>query len=646
MAVWALVAVAGAGLYPASVQRLQVQPNELEKERSYIERNIEMTRRAFGLDQIEEEAYPAAAAVTAAEIQANPETINNLRLLDVEPLRETYAQIQTIRPLYEFLDVDIDRYIIDGVKRQVMISARELSPSRLPENTQSWVNRRLQFTHGHGAVMSPVNEVVEEGLPTLFLKDIPVTGKVQVSEPDIYFGEQEDHYVIVKTNAREFDRPEGTGSVQSVFEGEGGVPIGSRLKRLVFAWEFRDLNIAISGSLTGESAILFRRNIQERVHTLAPFLELDHDPYLVIDQGRMYWIQDAYTTTTRYPYSQPWNNGLNYIRNSVKVVINAYDGATTFYITDDSDPIIRSYASMFPKLFRSLDEMPDSLRAHIRYPEDMFLAQAQQYRTYHITNADGLYHQEDLWSIPTENFTGVNRTVEPYYVTLRIPGESREEFALILPMTPARRANTIAWLAARSDGENYGKIITFRFPSDSLVFGPQQVESRIDQDPNISAQFSLWNQSGSRVIRGNLLMIPIGNGNLFVEPIYLQSETSRLPELKRVVVANGNNIAMEPSLQRALQVIFGQAPPTPPNTADVGGSPTPPAGAAPTPTPLPGSTPAPAATPGSLADLSAQANQAYLAAQEALRRGDFATYGQQIERVGQLLQQIAQLSGR
>ena len=658
MIVWAGIMAIGGVVYPATVQRLQVQPNELEKEREYIQRNIEMTRRAYGLDGIDERPFPAAPEVTTPEVAENQETIRNIRLLDVRPLLQTYAQIQTIRPLYEFIDVDIDRYVIDGVRRQVMIAPRELSPSRLPQDAQSWVNRRLQFTHGYGVVMSPVNEVVQEGLPELFLRDIPVTGKLPVTRPEIYYGEEPEHYVIVKTKAREFDYPIGEGSVQNVFEGEGGVKLGSRLTRAVFAWAFADLNIAISDSITDESRILFRRNIRDRITTLAPFLTLDRDPYVIIADGRLVWMQDAYTTTTHYPYSRPSTNningglnGTNYIRNSVKVVVDAYDGTTTFYVVDPEDPMLKAYSRIFPDLFTPFEEMPQALRTHLRYPEDLFLAQVNQYRTYHITDPNALYNREDIWQVPTEIFSGSEEPVQPYYVIMRIPGEATEEFALILPLTPARRQNTIAWVAARSDVPNYGKLLSFRFPTDTLVFGPRQVESRIDQDTVISAQFSLWNQSGSSVIRGNLLMMPIGRGNLFIEPIYLQAQTSQLPELKRVVVVNGNRIAMEPTLERSLAVIFGGAAPTPPGIDTTTGgitSPTPPPAATPgaTATPRPSPTPPPAGTPsGNVAELAREADAAYQRAQEALRNGDFATYGSEIARVQELIQRIVQLSG-
>jgi uncharacterized membrane protein (UPF0182 family) len=643
---WVAIGAVGGLIYPETVQRFEVDPNELEKETPYIQRNIEMTRMAFGLDELEERPFPATLSVTLQEMEDNPDTIRNIRLLDVRPLLQTYSQIQSIRPLYRFLDVDVDRYFLDGVLRQVMLAPRELSPDRLPADAQSWVNKRLQFTHGYGIVMSPVNEVIDEGLPQLFMRDIPVMGKLPVHRPEIYYGEQPDHYVIVKTRAQEFDFPLGETSALTVFEGEGGVKLGSFFRKLVFAWHFGDLNIMISDQLTSESRILFRRNIQERVRTVAPFLILDNDPYIVIADGRFFWIQDAYTHTDRFPYSKPAPNGVTYIRNSVKVVIDAYDGEMRFYLFDEDDPIIRAYQRIFPSLLRPASEMPQSLRSHVRYPEDLFLTQVLQYLTYHIKDPQTLYNREDIWTIPRELFDDQEVPVDPYYVIMRIPGEPAPEFALILPLTPARVPNTIAWVAARSDGANYGKLLAFRFPTDTLVFGPRQVESRIDQDPGISAQFSLWNQSGSRVIRGNLLMMPIGEGNLFVEPVYLQSATSRLPELKRVVVVNGNRIAMEPTLEQSLNVVFGRAPSTLPGA---GGAPLtggPPPAATPTATP---SEPRPTATPGGpalgVAELAREADAAYRRAQEALRRGDFGAYGVEIARVEELIRQIVLLTG-
>ena len=670
---WVVAAIVGGLIYPATVQRFQVEPNELAKEREFIQRNIDGTRVAYGLDRIEElpeELTPANDFVTAAEIAANPETIRNIRLWDARPLLQTLNQIQAIRPLYEFLDVDIDRYVIDGVLRQVAIAPRELNPDRLPEDAQSWVNRRLQFTHGFGIAMVPVNEVVREGLPAFFVKDIPPTGELEfkgsdqevIEQPRIYYGEMPEHYVIVNSEEEEFDFPLGEDRATTTFEGEGGVRLSSFLRRLVYAWEFADTNILISDAINDESRLLYRRNIRERVSEIAPFLLLDSDPYIVVADGQIFWIQDAYTHTDRYPYSTRLA-GLNYIRNSVKVVIDAADGTTTFYLIDDpddpadDDPIAQAYDKIYPDLFTPLEEMPASLRAHIRYPEDLFRVQAQLYLRYHITNPTIFFNREDIWDIPTEIFIDQEQPLEPYYVIMRLPGEAQEEFALILPFRPANRNNTIAWLAARSDGEQFGKLLVFRFPTDKLVFGPSQVESRIDQDTTIAAQISLWNQSGSQVIRGNLLMIPIGEGNLFVEPIYLQATASRLPELKRVVVVNGNAIAMEPTLEEALEVVLGLAEASAIEGVDVTGgldtgrTPTPTATLAEGETPLPTSTPQPTPTaqpPTVLSDdvetLIQQANESFNLAQQLLQQGNFAGYGEEIERLEEILQRLAELT--
>jgi uncharacterized membrane protein (UPF0182 family) len=644
MALWVVAAIVGGLIYPATVQRFEVEPNELERERTYIKRNIDATRYAYGLDRIEERPFPARNSVTASEISQNPDTIQNIRLWDHRPLLQTLDQVQTIRPLYTFRNVDVDRYPIDGEVRQVMLAGRELEPSRLPVDAQGWVNRRLQFTHGFGVAIVPVNEVVEEGLPAFFVKDIPPSGEIQIEQPRIYYGEQPDHYVIVDTDYDEFDYPIEEGQAQNRFDGEGGVRLSSLLRRIVYAWEFTDTNLLISDAMDDNSRVLYRRNIRDRVREVAPFLRLDNDPYLVAADGGLFWIHDAYTTTEHYPYSTRTGN-LNYIRNSVKVVTSAYDGALTFYLVEPDDPIVRAYDSIYPDLFTPLEEMPDSLRAHLRYPEDLFKLQASLYLRYHIQDPGIFFNREDVWSIPNEVFIDQSQPIEPYYVIMRLPGEQEEEFVLIMPFNPANRNNTVAWLAARSDGDNYGRLLAFRFPTETLVFGPSQVESRIDQDTLISQQISLWNQSGSQVIRGNLLMIPIGEGNLFVEPIYLQATGRSLPELKRVVVANGNNIAMEPTLGRALEVVLGRATPTGPTVEDATPGPA-------TATPRPGETPLPTPTPAPTADLTddvgaliEQANQSFERAQQLLRDGDFAGYGEEIARLEEILQRLAELAG-
>ena len=622
IALWVVAGIVGGQIYPATVQRFQVEPNELAQEREFIRRNIDATRTAYGLDRIEERPFLARAFVTAEEIAASPGTIRNIRLWDTRPLLQTLDQLQTIRPLYAFRDVDIDRYVIDGVLRQVMLAAREIDPGSLPLDARSWVNRRLQFTHGFGLTMVPVNEVVEEGLPRFFIKDIPPTGEIEIEQPRVYYGEMPEHYVIVNSNEEEFDYPVGEDRATTTYQGEGGVRLDSIWRRIVYAWELADTNILISNALNDDSRLLYRRNIHERVATIAPFLLLDGDPYLVVADGQLFWIQDAYTHTGRYPYSTRIA-GLNYIRNSVKIVVNAHDGSVTSYLVEPNDPIARVYDRIYPDLFTPLDEMPPSLREHLRYPEDLFRIQAQLYLRYHIRDATLFFNREDVWDIPTEVFIDQEQPVEPYYVIMRLPGEAQEEFALILPFRPANRNNTIAWLAARSDGEQYGKLLAFRFPTETLVFGPSQVEARIDQDTVISAQISLWNQSGSQVIRGNLLMIPIGEGNLFVEPIYLQATQSRLPELKRVVVANGNNIAMEQTLERSLAVVLGRAPLSGPVVEGPTGAPSPTPAATPAAGETPAAVPTPQPTPPSaedVADLVGEAEELLRQLQQILER--------------------------
>ncbi len=581
LAIWMAVAVLGGDVYPAVIQRLEVQPSELDKERPFIEYNIRMTNQAYALDRITEVDFPAADSVTAAEVSANPGTIKNVRLWDPQPLLDTYNQVQSIRLYYDFLDVDVDRYLIDGEYRQVMLAARELSPAKLPSQAQTWVNKRLQFTHGYGAAVSPVNEVTPEGLPQLVLKDVPPQGKLALTRPEIYYGEATADYVIVKTATPEFDYPKGDDNVYVEYEGNSGVPVGSYLRRALFAWQFGDANILLAGAIDADSRILYHRRIQDRVAKVAPFLMYDRDPYVVVADGRLYWMLDAYTYTNRYPYSQPAgvrSVNVNYMRNSVKIVVDAYEGNMSFYVADPSDPLVQTYAKVFPQLFKPLEEMPAGLRAHVRYPEDLFSVQAELYRTYHMKDARVFYNKEDLWNIPTEIYIDKQVPIQPYYVIMRLPGEEREEFVLILPYTPPNKNNMITWLAARSDGENYGSLIAYKFPKDKLIFGPMQIEARIDQDPRISEQLTLWDQAGSRVIRGNLIVIPIGNSSLYVEPIYLQSEQSKLPEMKRVILASGSRVVMEPTVDTALAQLFA---------SEVATAPPPAAGAQPLPTAAP-----------------------------------------------------------
>ena len=561
---WVVAGIVGGLIYPSFVQSFQVDPNEIEKEQSFIARNIDFTRLAWGLNEIVVTTFPADPSVTEEEIAANEATLSNIRLLDARPTRDTFNQIQSIRPLYLFEDVDIDRYLIDGVPRQVMLAARELDLRRATQTGGSgWTQQRLQFTHGYGAVVAPVNEITAQGLPVLLTRDIPPVGEaVPISEDGarIYFGELTDHYIVVKTKEKEFDYPAGEGTIETVYEPDRGIELSSLLRRFALAWQLGDRNLLISGRITSDSTLLMNRSLESRITKVAPFLELDDDPYVVVMDGGLLWIQDAYTTSADFPYSQHLG-AINYIRNSVKVVVDAETGDMTFYLIDPDDPVAATWEKIFPDLFTADAEMETKhpgLRAHLRYPEDMFQLQAQQYLRYHITDARVFFLGEDLWNIPTEKFRQQEQPLEPYYVILKLPGEETEEFSLIMPFTPRNKQNTIAWLAGRSDGEHLGALRAYRFPTDDLVFGPAQIEARVDQDPGISAQLTLWEGSGSEVIRGNLLMIPIGDSFLFIEPVYLQAESSRIPELKRVVVANGNNIAMEPTFQRALDVVFGR----------------------------------------------------------------------------------------
>ena len=622
---WIASAIIFGSIYPAIVQRFQVEPSELARERPYIEHNIQFTRLAFGLDQIEEKDIPVELSPSGQDIAQNSATMNNIRLWDYRPLKDTYNQLQSIRLYYDFADIDVDRYQIDDSYRQVLLGARELSPEKLTSEAQTWVNRRLQFTHGYGVALSPTNEVTKEGLPNLWVKDVPPIGMIEIERPEIYFGEKTNDYVIVGTRVEEFDYPKGDTNVYTKHTAENGIEIGSFIRKLAFAWQLGDINILISGEMTPESQLLYRRNIQERVHHIAPFLRLDSDPYIVIDDGKLLWIQDAYTVSNRYPYSQPASGEINYIRNSVKIVTNAYDGSVTFYLIDPEDAIASTYASIFPSLFTPIEAMPESLRTHLRYPQNLFQVQVSVYQTYHMQDPRVFYNKEDLWTIPVETYANTERPVEPYYVIMRLPDEGQEEFVLMLPFTPTQKDNMITWLAARSDGDKYGKLIAYNFPKDKLIYGPRQIEARIDQDPTISSQLTLWGQKGSEVIRGNLLVIPIEKSIIYVEPIYLQAERGQLPELKRVIVASGDRIAMEQTLAQSLSAIFAGLPAEEPTV--------------PTPSPTPE-----APLPAELAELAELAQKHYNQAQEYLRAGDWTSWGEELEKMEEVLNQMVELT--
>ncbi|MFC1847356.1 UPF0182 family protein [Chloroflexota bacterium] len=625
--VWIVAAIIISGIFPTLVQRFQVQPNELVKESPYIEYNLSFTREAFGLNQIEEQTFPAEESPSPQDVAQNEMTINNIRLWDHRPLKDTYNQIQSFRPYYDFYDVDVDRYIINGEYRQVMLSARELSAEKLVGQAQTWLNRKLLFTHGYGIALSPVNEIGSQGLPLLMIKDIPPIGEFDIVQPQIYFGEKTNDYIIVRTKTQEFDYPMGDENIYGHYQGESGVSLNGFIRRGIYAWQMSDFNILISSQLTPESSILYYRNISERVNQLAPFLTLDSDPYLVIADGKLFWIQDAYTTTDRYPFSTPIKGGINYIRNSVKVVIDAYNGSVTFYIVDPEDALIRTYQTIFPELFVPVEQMPESLRIHFRYPEDLFKIQSTVYTSYHMRDVRVFYNKEDLWAVPKEVYSDSEQSMEPYYIIMRLPDEEKEEFLLMLPFTPRDKNNAISWLAARSDGENYGKLLAYYFPKDRLVYGPSQIENRIGQDTVITEQLALWSRGGSRVIRGNLLLIPMGKSNLYVEPVFLQADAGGLPELKQVIVVAGEQIAMESTLGESLAVIFGaKALPDIPVVEDA----------------------APAGTERSvattrIAGLIEEAQQHYDKAQQYLKTGDWTGYGEELEALKALLDQIAEL---
>ena len=622
VAVLLVAHVIGVQLYPYVLQRFRVIPNEVEAERQFIERTIKFTRLAYGLDKIASQEFPAEEQLTAADIKRNDATIKNIRLWDHRPLLASYGQIQEIRTYYKFVDVDNDRYVIDGNYRQVMLSARELSHQHL--QSRNWINEHLTFTHGHGVVFGPVNQVTSSGQPEFFIKDIPPvsTTSLKVTRPEIYYGELANPYVLVKTGAQELDYPAGDQNIYTTYEGRGGVNVGSLWRKLVFSAHLTTLRLLLSQDLKPDSRILFHKQIHERVKKIAPFVTFDRDAYVVIAQGgRLFWIIDGYTTSDRYPYSEPLRQRqLNYIRNSVKAVVDAYDGTVDFYLADPKDPLVAAYGSIFPGLFKPLDQMPADLHAHIRYPQDFFAIQAQMYATYHMQDPQVFYNKEDLLSIPRQSVGKADREMEPYYTIMRLPGEAeaKEEFVLLLPFTPNKRDNMRAWLAARSDPPHYGKLVALDFPKAKLIYGPKQIDARIDQDTIISQQLSLWNQRGSQVLRGSLLAIPIEKSLLYVQPLYLVAEQGGLPELKRIIVAFGNQIVMEETLEQALQRIFSGKPLS-----------------VPTPSAAP-----PLEVAKDQIDPARQALDHFQRAQEFLRQGNWAGYGEELKRVEALLRQM------
>ena len=611
LAIWGIgayliVTLAALEVIPWTFQSLVVEPNELELETPYLRSNIALTRAAYGLDRIEERFHATEGTLDLAQMRQNQSTIDNIRIWDHRPLSQTFRQLQQIRTYYTFSEVDVDRYRIDGNYRQVMLAARELSPG-LPGN--SWVNRHLQYTHGYGLAMCFAAERDDQGGPEFIVKDLPPKGPpdLAVSRPEIYYGITTTSYQIVPTDVKEFNYPAGDQNVYTSYSGHGGVLLDRFWKRALFAWHQFDTSLVLSAYFSPQSRIQLWRSVEQSVSRIAPFLKLDHDPYLVVDQGRLFWIQDAYTTAEGFPYSEPAEEGFSYIRNSVKVVIDAYEGDVRFYVVDPMDPVLRTYRAAFPTLFRSLDELPAGLRQHLRYPQDLFEVQVDKFNTYHMTVPQVFYNREDVWVSPKDKFGGAAVEMRPYYVLMKLPGEDRLQFLLMIPVTPNNRDNMIAWIAARSDFPGYGEMIVYKLSKESLILGPLQVEATIDQDTTIARQLTLWDQRGSRVVRGNLLVIPINQSFLYVEPVFLIAEGTNIPQLKRVIVGDGIRLAMEPTLTDALRVVFGERPSTPE--------------VAPEP---------PQAPRSSAVEVLSRADQ-------ALRRGDWTAFGHAWEELKRLL---------
>ena len=626
---YVLVSIGGAA-YAAIVQRFVVAPNEQVKETPFITHNIQATRAAYALDAVAERPLSGEGKLTRADLDRNAATVANVPLWNDRPLLDTFGQLQEIRTYYDFPAVDNDRYTINGQYRQIMLSARELNSRSLPSRT--WINEHLTFTHGYGLALGPVNEVTsaKEGLPVLFIRDLPPVSTVdlKVTQPAIYYGELSNEHVFVKTKTDEFDYPRGSDNVFTTYKGTGGVSLSSVFRRLMLAIRFRSTDTFFSPNLTTESRVMMYRRIGERVRKIAPFLQFDTDPYLAISEGRLVWIQDVYTTTRRYPYSTSQNN-LNYIRNSVKATIDAYNGTVTFHLIDPNDPIARTVGSVFQGLLKPLGDMPEDLRTRLRYPQQIFALQAQVFATFHMMNPAVFYNREDQWAVPTFDANGTSTPMEPYYTIMKLPGEADAEYIQMLPFTPREKDNMAAWMVARSDGQNYGKLAVFQFPKQTVIYGPRQIAARMSQDQAISPQITLWNQQGSEVIQGTLLVIPIEESLIYIRPLYLRAPDGKIPTLTRVIVAYEDRIVMEPTLPEALERLFPG-----------GAAPAAPAGA---PTVTPAQPTAPAGTPPAADDMAALAQQArdhYQRALQAQREGDWARYGDEIKKLGELLERM------
>jgi uncharacterized membrane protein (UPF0182 family) len=649
-----LVYFIGVIIVPAYITSFIVKPNELDRETPYIERNIAWTRRAFGLDQIEPKKFEAEGSVEALDLQANRNTLDNIRLWDWQALHDTLKQIQAIRTYYDFSDVDVDRYTLNGQVRQMMIAPREIFIERLPEQSRNWINEKLIYTHGYGITMNTANGFTPEGLPRFVVSDMPVKStstEIQIKHPQIYFGQANEQNVYVKTRQQEFDYPQGEASnAYTTFDGSSGIRIGGRLRRMLLAWALGDLSkLPFSDVVTADSRVLMNRNIRQMVNGVAPFLTYDNDPYIVVtSDGRLVWMIDAFTESENYPYSrhhQVVGNTVNYIRNSVKVTIDAYDGTLHFYIFDTQDPLIAAYKAMFPSLFHDANEMPADLRAHVRYPERLLKAQSEVYSLYHTQNIKAFFQREDVWSIAQRVVADkqdpkqkTSEAIDPYYVLMQLPGEPvGNEFVIFVPFTPGNRNNMIGWMAGRCDKENYGKLRVYDFPESRLIDGPLQIEARIDQNPQLSAQFTLWNTQGSRVVRGHLLVIPVGRSLLYVEPIYLQAESSPMPELRLVVLATQEKLAFGQSFEEAMVNLFGEAAktgteakPSPESTKPTTGQPS--------------ATLSPAATE-SVQALVNRAIQEFEEYQRLTAQGKLAEAGQKLEQHKRTLEEIRKAAG-
>lgn len=618
------------GIVEAGVQRLVVQPNEIDKEKPYIENNIKYTRAAYNLDKVEERDFPAEQNLTPKLIADNKATIENIRINDFSPALDVYNQLQGIRYYYRFSDIDIDRYNIDGNYTQVFLAPRELDQNKF-DQSQTWQNRHMVYTHGYGVAMSPVNTVTTEGQPKLIIKDIPPTSSVniKIDRPEVYFGELTNDYVITNTgNVKEMDYPTGDQNRYTVYGGKAGISLEG-LNRLLFMINRGSFNFLLSQDINSDSKIIINRNIMDRVQMIAPFLQYDKDPYLVINNGKLYWIIDAYTTTSAYPYSEP-SGGINYIRNSIKVIIDAYDGTTNFYLIDDKDPLAVTYSKIFPGLFKSYNEIPAGFVEHFRYPEDIFTVQLEVYKKYHMSDARVFYNKEDLWSVAGEsqdangNVTGAG--LAPSYIITKLPGGSKEEFMLIDSYTPSGKDNMVAWFGARMDAENYGKLIVYKFPKQKVTYGPTQFKARINQDPTISKELSLWNQQGSSVINGSIITIPIEKSLMYVMPVYIKSSgQNSIPEVKRVVLGYGDRIVMEETLDKALTTMFNlnQTQTTQPPATD--NKPT---------------QPGQQLAETNIQELIKSANDAFNAAKEAQQKGDWADYGKHLSELENILNQL------